>query len=60
MPGAIIAASAAFVILLIMEAISKRAIPSKAVKHADGFFRVKGCSEAFLATLPAIIPAPFV
>jgi hypothetical protein len=55
----VITGSAAFVLLLIMGVIAKRAIPLKAVKHAYGFFAVKGCSEAFLSTLPAIIPSPF-
>jgi hypothetical protein len=58
-PNAIIAGSAAFVLLIIMAVVARRAIPLRAVKHAFGFFAVKGCSEAFLSTLPAIIPSPF-
>jgi hypothetical protein len=58
-PNAIIAGSAAFVLLIIMAVVARRAIPLRAVKHAFGFFAVKGCSEAFLSALPAIVPSPF-
>lgn len=55
----VIAGSASFILLLIMAVINKRSMPLKAVKHASGFFAVKGCSELYLHSLPAIIPSPF-